>query len=213
MRVYALIIVFAASQQFPSKSIEIKINLNEIFLTTGCPLIMGHAVDKDLLCLVHDEVKDLIQVYNSIQSELNLQNTNAKLKEMDSCQETRLDEYQDRLGALEEKLQEASKNRSDETGKILQRLVSFKERLSVRLQAIEERVEQLEKNQTKTVSDMEQLKGSHTRTAAKIEQNAERCTKAVDKVEQIELDLKGLKTQDCKPGKLTSGHTKCTCIS
>ena len=108
---------------------------------------MGHAVDKDLLCLVHDGVRDLIQVYNSIQSELNLQNTNAKLKEMDSCQETRLDEHQDSLGALEEKLQEPSKNRSDESGKILQRLVSFKEQLSVRLQAIEERVEQLEKNQ------------------------------------------------------------------
>ena len=85
--------------------------------------------------------------------------------------------------------------------------------LSVRLQAIEERVEQLEKNQTKTSSDMEQLKGSHTRTAAKVEQNAERCTKAVDKVEQIELDLKGLKTQDYKPGKLRSGHTKFACIS
>lgn len=178
---------------------------NEIFLTTGCPLIMGHAVDKDLLCLVHDEVKDLIQVYNSIQSELNLQNTNAKLKEMDSCQETRLDEHEDRLGALEERLQEA--------GKILQRLVSSKERLSVRLQAIEERVEQLEKNQTKTISDMEQLKGSHTRTAAKVEQNAERCTKAVEKVKQIELDLKGWKTKDYKTGKLRSGHTKCACIS
>ena len=205
MHVYPLIIVFATSQTFSSRSIAIKINVNEIFLTTGCLLIMGHAVDKDLLCLVHDEVKDLIQVYNSIQSELNLQNTNAKLKEMDSCQETRLDEHQDRLGALEEKLQEA--------GKILQRLVSFKERLSVRLQAIEERVEQLEKNQTKTISDIGQLKGSHTRTAAKVEQNAERCTKAVDKVEQIELDLKALRTQDYKTGKLRSGHTKCACIS
>ena len=59
---------------------------------------------------------------------------------------------------------------------------------------------------------MEELKGSHTRSAAKVEQNAEKCTKAVDKVKQIELDLKGLKTQDNKPGKLTSGHTKCACI-
>ena len=35
---------------------------------------MGHAVDRDLLCLVRDEVKDLIKDYNTIDSQLNLQN-------------------------------------------------------------------------------------------------------------------------------------------
>ena len=35
---------------------------------------MGHAVDRDLLCLVQDEVKDLIKDYNTIHSRLNLHN-------------------------------------------------------------------------------------------------------------------------------------------
>ena len=35
---------------------------------------MGHAVDRDLLCLVQDEVKDLIKGYNTIDSQLNLHN-------------------------------------------------------------------------------------------------------------------------------------------
>ena len=35
---------------------------------------MGHAVDKDLLLLVQDEVRSLIKDYRAIDSQLNLQN-------------------------------------------------------------------------------------------------------------------------------------------
>ena len=36
----------------------------------GCQLNMGHAVDKDLLLLVQDEVRSLIKDYRAIDSQL-----------------------------------------------------------------------------------------------------------------------------------------------
>ena len=100
---------------------------------------MSHAVDKDLLCLVQDEVKDLIKDYNTIDSQLNLHNKEiaqlqvnvASLKDQDERRETRLVEHHKRLEELEEKLhvqpQEAAENRSEEIKKVVERLVSFEE--------------------------------------------------------------------------------------
>ena len=108
---------------------------------------MGHAVDRDLLCLVQDEVKDLIKDYNTIDSQLNLQNKRiaqlqgnvATLIALYERKETRLVEHHKRLETqLEEKLQEESENRSEEITKILERLVSFEAQLSIRLQVVEE---------------------------------------------------------------------------
>ena len=73
---------------------------------------MGHAVDKDLLCLVQDEVKDLIKDYSTIGSQLNLHNKNiaqlqgnvATLIDQFERRETRFVEHHKRLEALEEKL-------------------------------------------------------------------------------------------------------------
>ena len=178
---------------------------------------MGHAVDRDLLCLVQDEVKDLIKDYNTIHLQLNLHNKQiaqlevnaATLKDQDERKETRLVEHHKRLEALEEKLQEESENRSKEITKVLERLVSFEAKLSIRLQVLEEKVEQLEQTQTKTddrVGQLEQsqtntvwqvelLKQSQTETAAKANQLDQRCAE----VEKIGLQLK---TQRDKPGKL-----------
>ena len=180
---------------------------------------MGHAVDRDLLCLVQDEVKDLIKGYNTIDSQLNLHNKEiaqlqvnvASLKDQDERRETRLVEHHKRLEALEEKLlvQEAAEKRSEEIKKVVERLVSFEAQLSIRLQLVEEKIEQLEQTLTKTDDRVEQLEQSQTNavwqvellkhiqteTAAKADQLDQRCAE----VERIGLQLK---TQRDKPGKL-----------
>ena len=180
---------------------------------------MGHAVDRDLLCLVQDEVKDLIKDYNTIDSQLNLHNKEiaqlqvnvATLKDQDERRETRLVEHHKRLEALEEKLlvQEAAEKRSEEIKKVVERLVSFEAQLSIRLQLVEEkiaqleqtltktddRVQQLEQRQTNAVWQVELLKHIQTETAAKADQLDQRCAE----VERIGLQLK---TQRDKPGKL-----------
>ena len=180
---------------------------------------MGHAVDRDLLCLVQDEVKDLIKDYNTIDSQLNLHNKEiaqlqvnvATLKDQDERRETRLVEHHKRLEALEEKLlvQEAAEKRSEEIKKVVERLVSFEAQLSIRLQLVEEKIEQLEQTLTKTDDRVEQLEQSQTNavwqvellkhiqteTAAKADQLDQRCAE----VERIGLQLK---TQRDKPGKL-----------
>ena len=180
---------------------------------------MGHAVDRDLLCLVQDEVKDLIKGYNTIDSQLNLHNKEiaqlqvnvATLKDQDERRETRVVEHHKRLEALEEKLlvQEAAEKRSEEIKKVVERLVSFEAQLSIRLQLVEEkiaqleqtltktddRVQQLEQRQTNAVWQVELLKHIQTETAAKADQLDQRCAE----VERIGLQLK---TQRDKPGKL-----------
>ena len=180
---------------------------------------MGHAVDRDLLCLVQDEVKDLIKDYNTIHSQLNLHNKQiaqlevnvATLTDQDQRKETRLVEHHKRLEALEEKLlvQEAAEKRSEEIKKVVERLVSFEAQLSIRLQLVEEkiaqleqtltktddRVQQLEQRQTNAVWQVELLKHIQTETAAKADQLDQRCAE----VERIGLQLK---TQRDKPGKL-----------
>ena len=184
---------------------------------------MGHAMDKDLLCLVQDEVKDLIKDYSTIGSQLNLHNKNvaqlqgnvATLIDQFERREARLVEHHKRLEALEEKLhiqpQEAAENRSEEIKKVVERLVSFEAQLSIRLQLVEEKVEHLEETLTKVDDRVRQLEQCHTKTAdhdevellkyrqtetaAKANQLDQRCAE----VERIGLQLK---TQKDKPGKL-----------
>ena len=168
---------------------------------------MGHTVDRDLLCLVRDEVKDLIKDYDTIDSQLNLQNKQiaqlevnvATLKDQDQRKETRLAEHHKRLEALEEKLQEESENRIKEITKVLERLLSFEAQLSIRLQVVEEKVErlqetqtktddrvgQLEQGQTNTVCQVELLKHSHTKTADEVELLKHSHTKTADEVELL----------------------------
>ena len=188
---------------------------------------MGHAVDRDLLCLVQDEVKDLIKDYNTIHSQLNLHNKQiaqlevnvATLKNQDERKETRLVKHHKRLEALKEKLQEESENRSKEITKVLERLVSFEAQLSIRLQVVEEKVERLEQTQTNTVCQVELLKDSHTKAADEVELLKDSHTKAADEVEllkdshtktadEVEL-LKDSHTKTADEVELLKhGHTK-----
>ena len=193
---------------------------------------MGHAVDRDLLCLVQDEVKELIKDYSSIHSQLNKHNKQiaqlevnvATLTDQDQRKlETRLVEHHKRLEALEEKPQEESENRSEGIAKVLERLVSFEAQLSIRLQVVEEKVErlqetqtktddrvgQLEQSQTNTVCQVELLKHSHTKTADEVELLKQSQTETAAKADQLdqrcaEVERIGLqmKTQRDKPGKL-----------
>ena len=114
---------------------------------------MGHAVDKDLLCLVQDEVKDLIKEYSAFKAQLNLQNKQVAELEEDFAtlkdQKGRLNEHQERLDALE--------FRSEEITKILERFVSFEEHSRVWLQALEERVYRLEQSHTETAVKVEEV--------------------------------------------------------
>ena len=178
---------------------------------------MGHAVDRDLLCLVQDEVKDLIKDCSTIHSQLNVHNKQiaqlevnvATLKDQDECKETRLVEHHKRLEALEEKLQEESEKRIKEITRVLERLVSFEIELSIRLQVVEEKVERLEQTQTNTVCQVELLKDSHTKTADEVQLLKHSQTKTATKADQLdqryaEVERIGLqlKTQKDKPGKL-----------
>ena len=196
---------------------------------------MGHAVDKGLLCLVQDEVKDLIKDYSTIGSQLNLHNKNiaqlqgnvATLIDQFERREASLVEHHKRLEALEEKLhvqpQEAAENRSEEIKKVVERLVSLEAQLSIRLQVVEEKVEQLEQTLTKaddrvgqleqshtnTICQVEMLRHSHTKTADEVERLKHRQTETAAKASQLdqrfaEVERIGLqlKTQRDKPGEL-----------
>ena len=156
---------------------------------------MGHAVDKGLLCLVQDEVKDLIKDYNTIHSQLNLHNKQiaqlevnvATLKDQDQRKETRFVEHHKRLEVLEERLyvQEAAENRSEEIKKVLERLVSFEAQLSIRLQLVEEKIEQLEQTLTKTDDRVEQLEQSQTNAVWQVELLKDSYTKTADEVQLL----------------------------
>ena len=173
---------------------------------------MGHAVDRDLLCLVQDEVKDLIKDYSTTGSQLNLHNKNiaqlqgnvATLIDQFERRKARLVEHHKRLEALEEKLhvqpQEAAENRSEEIKKVVERLMSFEAQLSIRLQVVEEKVErleqtltttddrvgQLEQCQTNTICQVELLKDSHSKTADEVELLKQSQTETAAKADQLD---------------------------
>ena len=183
---------------------------------------MGQVVDKDLLHLVQDEVRDLIKDYQTIESQVNLQNKQIDkveedvsiLKDQFSSQEVGF------LSTMEKKLQEFEKNRSEEIGQVLKRLLSFEAQLSMRLGLVEvglaktvdnlqqlkqsqtktdERVEQLEQSQTKTTGRVEQLEQSQASAGDRLKELEQRC----DQVKQIEAEVKCLKTNNSQLGKLS----------
>ena len=155
---------------------------------------MGPAVDKDLLLLIQNEVRDLVKEYNAIKSQMI--------------------EHRERLGALEEK-EAAAENRSKEVENVLERLLSFEAQISKRLQTLEEKVDQQEQtlavtthevelqkqSHTKTANELELVKHSHTETAAKVDKLllARKCNVG----KKIGHELKSLITQNEKIGKLS----------
>ena len=125
---------------------------------------MGHAVDKDLLRLIQYEVRDLVKGYTAIKSQMI--------------------EHHERLGALEEK-EAAAENRSKEVEKVLERLLSFEAQISIRIQTLEDEVDQLKQTQTVTTHEVELLKHSHTKTADEVELLKHSHTKTADEVELL----------------------------
>ena len=127
---------------------------------------MGPAVDKDLLLLIQYEVRDLVKECNAIKSQMI--------------------EHRERLGAMEEKLQEAAaENRSKEVEKVLERLLSFEAQLSIRIKTLEDEVNQLKQTQTATTHEVELLKHSHTKTVDEVELLKHSHTKTADEVELL----------------------------
>ena len=156
---------------------------------------MGHAVDKDLLHLVQDEVRDLIKDYQTMESQVNLQN-----KQIDKVEEDvsiLKDQFPSQevgfLSTMEKKLQDFEKNRSEEIGQVLERLLSFEAQLSMRLGLVEvglaktvDNLEQLKQSRTKTDDRVEQLEQNQTKTDDRVEQLEQRQTKTIERVEQVE---------------------------
>ena len=162
--------------------------LHLFLLILGCDLILGHTVDRDLLLLIQHEVRDLVKECNAIKSQMI--------------------EHHERLGAMEEKLQEAAAdNRSKEVGKVLERLLSFEAQISIRIQTLEDEVDQLKQTQTVTTREVELLKHSHTETADEVEllkhSHAETAAKVDQLGQEIGQELKSLITQNEKIGKLS----------
>ena len=92
------------------------------------------------------------------------------LRDQGSCREARLDQHHERLDTLEKELQLA--------GKVLERLVSFEEQISMRLQAVEEGL-------VKTSEEVKLLKQGHFETVAKVDQLEQHQTKQADEVEML----------------------------
>ena len=83
--------------------------------------------------------------------------------------------------SIESKGKEVSENGSEENKNVLETLLSIEEKLSMRLQVVEE-----------GLAD----------TTDRVEQLEQRCDKSDDKVEQIEDKLTKLEEETSKPGKL-----------
>ena len=140
------------------------------FFSAGCQLCMGHAVDKDLLTLVQQNVKDLINDYNNINAVLALQSK-------------QLANVKDALVQQQKERQEAEMTRREEIYRILKRLLSFKkfvkESLLMKFQALE---------------------GGLSKTDSKVENLEQGLAELKNKVEQLGQEDKGRRTMDVKAG-------------
>ena len=143
-------------------------------------MCMGHAVDKDLLTLVQQNLKDLINDYNNINAVLALQS-----KQLANVEDkvTVLDDRLDALVQQQKERQEAEMTKREEIDRILKRLLSFEkfvnESLLMKFQA-------LEKGLSKTDSKVENLEQG--------------LAEVKNKVEQLGQEDKGRRTMDAKAG-------------
>ena len=173
---------------------------------------MGHAVDRDLLTLVQQNVNDLINDSNIIKSVLDqkikkfasVQKQVAVLEDWQICQGTTLDEHDEVLMQHEEKFQEV-----DET---LERLLRCRrivnERLSMQINVLQEglgktddKVGQLEQGLTamtgKVEREVEHLKEGLTARTDQVEREVEHLKEGLtartdmveEKIEQLEQGL------------------------
>ena len=178
-------------------------------------------MDKDLLILVQQNVKDLIDDSNNIKSVLDQQikqiasvdNKVFVFEDQQLCQGTRLDEHDEALTQQQEKLQEVKET--------LERLLccqrAINERLLMQIHALQEslsktddKVEQLEQGLTtrteKVAHKVEQLEQGLTTRTDKVEHRVEQLelglTAMTNKVEHLDQEVESLKMKDVKSGEL-----------
>ncbi|KAJ7389412.1 hypothetical protein OS493_031656 [Desmophyllum pertusum] len=154
---------------------------------------MGHAVDQNLLSLVQQDVKELIDKYTKTEMEqsaiqesldqqrteqIEMQNTVASLQDQQSSTRVHLKEHDEQLEAVMELMKE---NKG-----ILETLVSVEKTLSEELM---NRVQDVEKGLGETDDRVKQLKKDVSETGNKMEQLEQGFAKTDDKVEQLEKDF------------------------
>ena len=137
-------------------------------------------MDKDLLTLVQQNLKDLINDYNNINAVLALQS-----KQLANVEDkvTVLDDRLDALVQQQKERQEAEMTRREEIDRILKRLLSFEkfvnESLLMKFQALE---------------------GGLSKTDSKVENLEQGLAEVENKVEQLGQEVKGRRTMDVKAG-------------
>ena len=119
-------------------------------LYVGCALCMGQAVDKDLLSLIEQDVKELIKKYTeneaeladiqvSLESQLNEQ---AKMQTAVASLQEQQEEHDERFKAI----QQWREQQMRETKEILKLLTVFAEKTVKQTSELEIRVEEVEKD-------------------------------------------------------------------
>ena len=156
-------------------------------------------MDKNLLRLVKDGVTDLKSQMELQKEQIaTVRNDVTFIRDQESGRETRLNEQHKRSDTLKKELQQALENSSEETAKVLERLVFFEKQISIRLQVVEEGL-------VKTSEEVKLLKQSHAKTVAKVDQLDQRQTNAANEVELLKHSH--TKTAD-EVDLLKHGHTQ-----
>ena len=157
---------------------------------------MGHAVDRNLLSLVQQDVKKLIMDYQTTEESLAqqrvdltaVQNTVTSIQDQQSATGALLEERDEQLAAVLEWKDQQMK----ESKEILLKLVSVEKMLSEELLI---RVEKVEKGLAETDDKVEQLEQGF----AKIEKDA---SDTCNKVKQLEEAVRNQRMKETKSGWL-----------
>ena len=164
----------------------------------GCQLVMGHAVDIDLLLLVRREVKGIIKDSALQSTKLSeFQQTVAAMDDELSSVTARLDEHDTCFHALQENIQGDKETRKEEIGRILERVVSTERTLHEELMR---RVQGVEEGLAATNTEVEDLQQRASKTDDRVEQLEQGLTKTDDRVEQLEHEFRNQRMKDVKPG-------------
>lgn len=125
---------------------------------------------KDGVTNLKSQLKQQMEQIVKVKNDVTEIKRSCTIRDQGSCREARLDQRHKHLDALEKELQEA--------GKVLERLVSFEEQISMRLQAVEEGL-------VKTGEEVKLLKQGHIETVAKVDQLEQRQIKEADELELL----------------------------
>ena len=188
-------------------------SLTDICLIVGCQLVMGHAVDQNLLSLVQHDVKSLQSTLTSMQEQqsatsVELEEHNEQLKAVLKLKDQQMKENEkilEKLASIEKTFSEELLIRVEDAEKGLARTDSKVEQLEQGFAKTDDKVEQLEQGFAKTDDKVEQLEQGFAKTDDKVEQLEQGFAKTDDKVEEIE---QGFAKTDDKVEQLEHGVAK-----